>query len=526
MQYILPRSSGGTIPSAQQASTSVVTSATTTYVTAITTTITTTGSSVPIYAVATAVLTTTTATSVAKYRITINGIAGQEQFLSLTATATNFTAAVEYISAALGPGTYTINFQIARNSGTGTVNFFQGTLDAIALQGASSNGITQLTGDVTAGPGSGSQVATIAAAAVTLAKMANLASTNIIVGNVSNRPTAVAMSADATLSNTGALTIANLAVTNAKIANTTINLTTKVTGILPGANGGTGVTMFAASRIPFSNGTTYAADSLLTYTSANTRFFVGAGGGNGRINGTVNTTDPVTTDIAGNFFSRGSNNCIQAQNENAWTLSLVNAGQTAVGAAVNLEASRGTLVARTQIQSGDVLGTINAQGYTGTTWNGFSGAIQFIATENTTTTNQGGDLVFSTTPNGAAAVVERIRITQAGHLKSTQASVPTIAADAGAGTGATASLAKATDIAGEITINTGTLGVSTGSYATITFNKACGVAPIIVLTPANGTLSSSVYVTSTTTTFSVNFAVAGGITSTYVINYHVLETQS
>ena len=51
-------------------------------------------------------------------------------------------------------------------------------------------GITQLTGDVTAGPGSGSQAATIA----------------------------------------------NLAVTNAKIANSTIDLTAKVTGVLPNAN--------------------------------------------------------------------------------------------------------------------------------------------------------------------------------------------------------------------------------------------------------------------------------------------------
>lgn len=56
-------------------------------------------------------------------------------------------------------------------------------------------GITQLTGDVTAGPGSGSQAATIA----------------------------------------------NLAVTNAKIANSTIDLTTKVTGTLPLANGGFGL---------------------------------------------------------------------------------------------------------------------------------------------------------------------------------------------------------------------------------------------------------------------------------------------
>lgn len=63
-----------------------------------------------------------------------------------------------------------------------------GRITAAASGGGS--GITQLTGDVTAGPGSGSQVATIA----------------------------------------------NLAVTNAKIANATIDLTAKVTGDLPFAN--------------------------------------------------------------------------------------------------------------------------------------------------------------------------------------------------------------------------------------------------------------------------------------------------
>lgn len=48
--------------------------------------------------------------------------------------------------------------------------------------GAGDGGITELTGDVTAGPGTGSVAATIAAGAVTLAKMANLAA-NSVIGN-------------------------------------------------------------------------------------------------------------------------------------------------------------------------------------------------------------------------------------------------------------------------------------------------------------------------------------------------------
>lgn len=48
------------------------------------------------------------------------------------------------------------------------------------LNSTGSSGITQLTGDVTAGPGSGSQVATIANDAVTFAKMQNIATDKLI----------------------------------------------------------------------------------------------------------------------------------------------------------------------------------------------------------------------------------------------------------------------------------------------------------------------------------------------------------
>lgn len=76
-----------------------------------------------------------------------------------------------------------------------------------------------------------------------------LTNTHLFVGNASNVATDVAVSGDLTLANTGAFTIANSAVTNAKIANTTIDLTTKVTGTLPVANGGTGVTSLAGTFV-------------------------------------------------------------------------------------------------------------------------------------------------------------------------------------------------------------------------------------------------------------------------------------
>lgn len=379
-----------TMPTASQTSTTIVTSATTTYVTAISTSITITASSSRVYANATAVLTTSAVATVAKCRVSINGVAGQEQLVTLTALTTNYTIGVQALSAALGPGTYNVLFEIARNSGAGTVSFFEGTLGAIGLQGSNSNGITQLTGDVTAGPGSGSQAATITSAAVTGAKIA---------------------SATITGANIAATTI-----TNGLIANSTINLTTKVTGTLPFANGGTGITSFANQRIPFSNGTTLAGDSMFLYNSATQQFVVGNGAGTGRISGVVLLTDINPGHIAGNFYSRTTTNaCLQGQNENTLpTLSLINAGGTG-GASISTGFNRGTLIARTQSLSGDTIFNINTNGYTGSAFTtGNSGGMSIVASENTVAGSQGGELVLSTTPNGSNAAVERLRIKNSG----------------------------------------------------------------------------------------------------------------
>lgn len=537
----------GAMPSAHASSTSIVTSATTTYVTAISTTITTTAASAPISAKATATFTVTGAIpTVLKYRVSINGVAGQEQLLSLTALTTNYTAATQYLSAALGPGTYTVLFEIARNSGTGTVSFFEGTLDVIGLQGGNANGITQLTGALQAGPGSGSQVLSgvlpvanggTALSATTINQLLYSSANNVISGLATANTAALVTSSTGVPSWASGATANRVLRTNGTtVSFAQVAAATDISGTLPVANGGTGLTAaFAAGRIIFSNGTTFASDALFQYTTANTRFIVGQGGGTGRINGTVSTTDPTPNDLAGNFFSRATtNNCVNIQNENTLpTIDMTNSGGTTVGANILAEASRGTLAARTQSVAGDTLFSINTHGRTASAWStGLAANISIVTTDTVTDTTNGGEIVFSATANSGTTPVERLRVRQSGetnlvnsHLKSTQTTAPTVVAGASAGTGATASLARATDVAGEVTINTGALGVSTGSYATITFNKAYLTVPIVVLTPANGTISTSVYVTATTTTFDVNFALAGGISSTYLLNYHVIETQ-
>ena len=86
---------------------------------------------------------------------------------------------------------------------------------AIAFPDAS--GTVVLTGTT------GTVTNTMLAGSIALTKLANLTAGQMIVGNTSNVPTAVAMSGDATLSNTGALTIANGAVSAAKLANTNVS---------------------------------------------------------------------------------------------------------------------------------------------------------------------------------------------------------------------------------------------------------------------------------------------------------------
>ena len=79
-----------------------------------------------------------------------------------------------------------------------------------------------VTGTVITTGDTGTVTNAMLAGSIALTKLANLTSAQLIVGNGSNVPTAVALSGDATLSNTGALTIADDAVTAAKLADTSV----------------------------------------------------------------------------------------------------------------------------------------------------------------------------------------------------------------------------------------------------------------------------------------------------------------
>lgn len=125
------------------------------------------------------------------------------------------------------------------------------------------------------------------------------ASPGSAVSSVFGQTGAVAnLSGDVTTTGSSATTIANSAVTNAKILNSTIDLTTKVTGVLPVANGGTG-TASTLTGLVRGSGTAMTAAELsgdVTTSGSNAATIANNAVTNAKI---ANTTIDVTAKITG-----------------------------------------------------------------------------------------------------------------------------------------------------------------------------------------------------------------------------------
>ena len=147
------------------------------------------------------------------------------------------------------------NSSITVNAGNGLQGGGATSLGAsvsIAAQAADSSisvasgGIAVANGGITSAKMAANaiQTGTIQDAQVTLPKLEGLSSANLIVGNASNRPAAVAISGDISLSNSGSVTISNGAVDNAKIADGSIQ-NGKLVNAAVTITGGDGVSVAA-----------------------------------------------------------------------------------------------------------------------------------------------------------------------------------------------------------------------------------------------------------------------------------------
>lgn len=132
-------------------------------------------------------------------------------------------------------GTYTqlavsiTNGVITLSAGAGSepltsAHIFVGNAANVATDVAMTGDIAITNGGVTSiGAGVIVNADVNASAAIDYSKLAALTGGNILVGSAANVPTSVAMSGDATLDNLGALTIANNAITSAKMADTMLH---------------------------------------------------------------------------------------------------------------------------------------------------------------------------------------------------------------------------------------------------------------------------------------------------------------
>lgn len=136
-------------------------------------------------------------------------------------------------------------------------------------------------------------------------------------------------------------------------------------------------------------------------------------------------------------------------------------------------------------------------------------------------------LDFLNNSNVVTAFFDKLANLSIPHLLG-KTSAPSIAAGAGAGTSPTVSV-TGSDLAGEITVTTGTLPTGTNAtIVTLTFTAAYGTAPSVVLTPSNAITAvlsgvTQTFVNSTTTTFLLKSGTTALTASTtYKWMYHVI----
>ncbi len=542
-----------TIPNGFVASTTPATSASSTFVDVMSTTVTVTQTTV-VHAIAAMNLNATTATAIAGIRVQINAVNGQTMLVNLADTTNKYSTSAQQLSASLTPGTYTVKAQIQRSSGTGTVNFANGTLFTQAQQGiintTSPSRIIYVTknGGGTGADGSWNKPYAIPSAAVATA----------LLTCDSNNPIAIAISpgigstqyvdaAPVTITR-GGISIFSMSSPRYKGAQVRYSGTFIVdTSVVPGSfevygidiTSPPGAAWDAWPAAIYSTGTS-GQSIFIGNAVMNTNAVSRSGIYNDNPNAVIYVTNSDvksgavgSTNVPPVKISAGTINIFNSNIQDRQDLNL-GTGIYASGGTVNMyggnsigqinKASNTAVVNLFQganIQSG-ANPSIVTQATASTGSVGLFNAILNSSAANAVTGNETlylGQALYTGTaitldPNLAITpltsifgnIVSKGLSISNGHIISA-GTAPLATPDANAGTSATCTVAG-TDIAGTITLTTGSAAWATGSQCAVTFNVAYGAAPRCSITPTNAAASAAlqnVYVTKSTTALTVNF---------------------
>lgn len=259
--------------------------------------------------------------------------------------------------------------------------------------------------------------------------LATVAQGDILYGSAANTLLALSKNTTATryLANTG---------TNNNPAWAQVDLSNGVTGTLPTANGGTGLTSYTANGVVYASSTsalatgsafTFDGNSVIVSLNSATDAvrITQTGAGNALV--VEDSTNPDSTPFLIDTTGRNINGTVSAITTQTGSARVqaaqfasyagITAGATAAnGATIDLARARGSVESPTIVSSGDSVGRLSFGGYDGAAY--IEAARITGAVDNTPGLNDmPGRLIFSTTADGAAAVTERVRIDSVGYTQ-------------------------------------------------------------------------------------------------------------
>jgi hypothetical protein len=218
------------------------------------------------------------------------------------------------------------------------------------------------------------------------------------------------------------------------------------------------------------------------------------------------------------------------------------------GSAINMTAGTGGVGSSTTGSNGGNLVYTAGAGGVGSSTGGTGGAVQLNAGVGGNSGTPGGGGIIQMFTASTTSVSERLRITNAGnvgigtgtpqalleirggHFGSSSGTAPTAAPATGAGTSATCTLSHSSDTAGLWALTTTATSPAAGDQCDITFQTAYNTAPICTITAnnanaANFAVTSGVYITTSTTKLTVNFATADAVGHAYSWAYQCIQTE-